>query len=102
MGRMRNLAEGIKGLAEGLATTFRVLFRKPVTEQYPEYKRPLPARSRAVIILTRDPDGEERCVACYLCSAVCPVSCISMQSAEREDGRRYPRWFRINFARCIY
>jgi len=62
----------------------------------------LPARSRARIILTRDPDGDERCVACFLCSAVCPVSCISMAGAEREDGRRYAPWFRINFARCIY
>ena len=94
--------EEIKGLAKGFATTFKHLFRRPVTEQYPEVKRMLPIRSRARIILTRDPDGDERCVACYLCSGVCPVSCISMQSAEREDGRRYPRWFRINFARCIY
>jgi NADH-quinone oxidoreductase subunit I len=94
--------EGIKALYLGFRTTFKFLFRRPVTEQYPEYKRTLPARSRAVIILTRDPDGGERCVACYLCSAVCPVSCISMQSAEREDGRRYAKWFRINFARCIY
>ena len=94
--------EGLKALIKGLATTLKILFRKPVTEQYPEVKRALPARSRAVIVLTRDPDGEERCVACYLCSAVCPVSCISMQSAQREGGRRYARWFRINFARCIY
>ena len=94
--------EATKALASGFATTFIHLFRKPITEEYPEYKRPLPARTRAVIILTRDPDGGERCVACYLCSAVCPVSCISMQSAEREDGRRYAAWFRINFARCIY
>jgi NADH-quinone oxidoreductase subunit I len=96
------MMEGLKGLAKGFGTTFKHLFRRPVTEQYPEYKRPLPVRSRARIILTRDPDGDERCVACYLCSEVCPVSCISMQSAQREDGRRYPRWFRINFARCIY
>jgi NADH-quinone oxidoreductase subunit I len=94
--------EGFKALASGFFTLFRHLFRYPVTEQYPEYNRALPARSRARIVLTRDPDGDERCVACYLCSAVCPVSCISMQSAEREDGRRYARWFRINFARCIY
>jgi NADH-quinone oxidoreductase subunit I len=94
--------EGLKALASGFFTVFKHLFRPPVTEQYPEYKRPLPARSRAVIVLTRDPDGDERCVACYLCSAACPVSCISMQSAEREDGRRYAKWFRINFARCIY
>ena len=92
----------LKGLGSGFAVTFRHLFRRPITEQYPEYKRPLPARARARIVLTRDPDGEERCVACYLCSAVCPVSCISMQAAEREDGRRWAAWFRINFARCIY
>ncbi len=93
---------GTKGLINGFFMLFIHLFRRPVTEEYPEYLRPLPVRSRARIILTRDPDGDERCVACYLCSGVCPVSCISMQSAEREDGRRYPRWFRINFARCIY
>jgi NADH-quinone oxidoreductase subunit I len=92
----------LKSFADGFVTTFKHLFRKPITEQYPEYKRPLPERTRARIILTRDPDGGERCVACYLCSAVCPVSCISMQSAEREDGRRYAEWFRINFGRCIY
>lgn len=99
---MGELLEGLKALATGFITTLRHLIRRPITEEYPEYKRPLPVRSRARIILTRDPDGDERCVACYLCSAACPVSCISMQSAEREDGRRYARWFRINFARCIY
>lgn len=99
---MTEAIEAVKALVTGFATTFKHLFRKPITEEYPEYKRPLPARSRARIILTRDPDGAERCVACYLCSAVCPVSCISMQSAEKKDGRRYAQWFRINFARCIY
>jgi NADH-quinone oxidoreductase subunit I len=96
------LWESAKAIAGGFATTLRHLFRKPITEQYPEFKRRLPARTRARIILTLDPDGGERCVACYLCSGVCPVSCISMQSAEREDGRRFAAWFRINFARCIY
>jgi NADH-quinone oxidoreductase subunit I len=99
---MTSALEALKALASGFADTFMHLFREPVTEEYPEYKRTLPARTRAVIVLTRDPDGGERCVACYLCSAVCPVSCISMQSAERADGRRYAAWFRINFARCIY
>ena len=92
----------LKALIDGFATTARHLWRKPITEQCPEFKRELPERSRARIVLTRDPDGAERCVACYLCSAACPVSCISMQSAEREDGRRYAAWFRINFGRCIY
>jgi len=99
---MSSAFEAIKALAEGFATTFKHLFRKPITEEYPEYKRPLPERTRARIILTVDPDGNERCVACYLCSAVCPVSCISMLSAQKEGGRRYAPWFRINFARCIY
>ena len=92
----------LKALVDGFATTARHLGRRPITESYPEFKRRLPERSRARIVLTRDPDGRERCVACYLCSAVCPVSCISMQSAEQADGRRYARWFRINFGRCIY
>ena len=93
---------GLLGLASSYRITFKHLFRKLLTEPYPEYKRPLPERSRARIILTRDATGEERCVACYLCSGVCPVSCISMQSAQRENGRRYAAWFRINFSRCIF
>jgi len=97
-----SLAETLKAFGCGFATTAKHLLRKPITEQYPEEKRQLPPRSRARIVLTRDPEGDERCVACYLCSAVCPVSCISMQSAQREDGRRYAAWFRINFGRCIY
>lgn len=99
---MENILEEIRALGKGFATTFKHLFRRPVTEEYPEEKRPLPERSRARFILTRDPDGKERCVACYLCSGVCPVSCISMQSMEQADGRRYASWFRINFGRCIY
>jgi NADH-quinone oxidoreductase subunit I len=99
---LQTAVEGVVGLIQGFVVTFIHLFRRPITEEYPEYKRPLPARSRARIILTRDLDAEERCVACYLCSAVCPVSCISMQSAERADGRRFAPWFRINFSRCIF
>jgi NADH-quinone oxidoreductase subunit I len=81
---------------------FLHLFRKPVTVQYPDEKPVLPARWRGRIVLTRDPDGEERCVGCYLCSAVCPVDCIALQTTEDEHGRRYPEFFRINFSRCIF
>jgi len=101
-GPIQAVWEGAKAIVAGFAMTLKHLFRKPITEEYPEFKRKLPTRTRALIILTRDPDGGERCVACYLCSAACPVSCISMQSAERADGRRFAAWFRINFARCIY
>ncbi len=78
------------------------MFHKRVTIQYPEEQAYLPPRWRGRIILSRDPDGGERCVACYLCAVVCPVECISLQSTEDETGRRYPAWFRINFSRCIF
>jgi NADH-quinone oxidoreductase subunit I len=81
---------------------FLHLFKKPVTVQYPDEKPVLPARWRGRIVLTRDPDGEERCVGCYLCSAACPVDCISLQSTQDAYGRRYPEFFRINFSRCIF
>ncbi|TAL38929.1 MAG: NADH-quinone oxidoreductase subunit NuoI [Spirochaetes bacterium] len=77
-------------------------FKRPVTVLYPEVKPALPARWRGRIVLTNDPDGKERCVACYLCAVACPVDCISLQAAEMEDGRRYPEFFRINFSRCIF
>jgi NADH-quinone oxidoreductase subunit I len=81
---------------------FLHLFRRKVTVQYPEQQPYLPPRWRGRIILSRDPDGEERCVACYLCAAACPVDCIALQKAETPDGRWYPAFFRINFSRCIF
>jgi NADH-quinone oxidoreductase subunit I len=77
-------------------------FRKRETIQYPDQQPYLPPRWRGRIVLTRDPDGEERCVACYLCAAACPVDCIALQATEDEHGRRYPEFFRINFSRCIF
>jgi NADH-quinone oxidoreductase subunit I len=90
------------GTMRSVWNVFLHLFRKKETIQYPEEKPYLPPRSRGRIILSRDPDGGERCVACYLCSAACPVDCISLQAAEDEYGRRYPLYFRINFSRCIF
>lgn len=81
---------------------FLHMFRKRVTIQYPEEKPYLAPRYRGRIILSRDPDGGERCVACYLCAVACPVDCISLQATEDETGRRYPEFFRINFSRCIF
>jgi NADH-quinone oxidoreductase subunit I len=81
---------------------FMHMFHRRETVQYPEEKPYLAPRYRGRIILSRDPDGEERCVACYLCAVACPVDCISLQATEAEDGRRYPEFFRINFSRCIF
>ena len=85
-----------------IGAMFLHTFRKRVTIQYPEEKQRLPPRWRGRIILSRDPDGKERCVACYLCAVACPVDCISLQMAIDETGRRYPSFFRINFSRCIF
>jgi NADH-quinone oxidoreductase subunit I len=77
-------------------------FRPRVTVQYPDEKPYLAPRWRGRIVLSRDPDGEERCVACYLCAVACPVDCIALQATEDKTGRRYPEFFRINFSRCIF
>ncbi|MDN5937300.1 MAG: NADH-quinone oxidoreductase subunit NuoI [Salinisphaera sp.] len=77
-------------------------FRKRDTIQYPEQRPYMPPRFRGRIVLTRDPDGEERCVACNLCAVACPVDCIALTKTEDDHGRWYPDTFRINFSRCIY
>lgn len=89
-------------LLKGLWLVFLHAFRRRVTIQYPDRKPYLAPRYRGRIILSRDPDGEERCVACYLCAAACPVDCIALQATQDETGRRYPAFFRINFSRCIF
>ncbi len=90
------------GTLLGIWKVFLHAFHRRVTVQYPEQKLPLPPRYRGRIVLTLDPDGRERCVACYLCAAACPVDCIALQATEDATGRRFPAFFRINFSRCIF
>lgn len=104
-GFFRSIKNTILGTGSVLRTmliVFSHAFHKRDTILYPEQKVPVSPRYRGRIILTRDPDGDERCVACNLCAVACPVGCISLQKAEREDGRWYPAFFRINFSRCIF
>lgn len=89
-------------LLKTIWTVFTTMFRKRATILYPEERPKIPPRWRGRIILSRDPDGKERCVACYLCAVACPVGCISLQATEDGTGRRYPATFRINFSRCIF
>ena len=96
------ILKGIGTQLRSIWIVFKHTVHKRDTVQYPEVKPYVPPRYRGRIVLTRDPDGEERCVACNLCAVACPVGCISLQKAEREDGRWYPEFFRINFSRCIF
>jgi NADH-quinone oxidoreductase subunit I len=89
-------------LLKGIWLVFLHAFRPRVTVEYPDQRPALPPRWRGRIILSRDPDGQERCVGCYLCAVACPVDCIALQATEDTSGRRYPEWFRINFSRCIF
>jgi len=95
----------IIGLFTQIRSMFMIgsnIFSRVETRSYPEEKVKLSPRYRGRIILTRNIDGRERCVACNLCAAVCPVDCISLQKSEKIDGRWYPEFFRINFSRCIF
>ena len=99
----------LKDIIFGLGTIIRSIwmtgmhaFVKRETKMYPEEKVYLSPRYRGRIILTRDPDGKERCVACNLCAVACPVGCISLQKSVTISGRWYPKFFRINFSRCIF
>ncbi|QCI25916.1 NADH-quinone oxidoreductase subunit NuoI [Buchnera aphidicola] len=82
--------------------TMKHMFAKRETRLYPDHSVYLSPRYRGRIVLTKNPDGKERCVACNLCSVVCPVSCISLQKSQNKFGRWFPLFFRINFSRCIF
>ncbi len=102
MTKIRAVLYGIYTVLRSIAMVFMHSFRPRDTVAYPEVRPYVPPRYRGRIVLTRDPDGEERCVACNLCAVACPVGCIALQKAERDDGRWYPEFFRINFSRCIF
>jgi NADH-quinone oxidoreductase subunit I len=89
-------------LLKGMGLTFRHLFRPKITIQYPEEVTPRSARFRGMHALRRYPNGEERCIACKLCEAVCPALAITIESEEREDGTRRTTRYDIDFFKCIY
>ena len=89
-------------LLKGLKLTGRQLFRPKITVQFPEEKTPQSARFRGLHALRRYPNGEERCIACKLCEAVCPAVAITIESEQREDGSRRTTRYDIDLAKCIY
>jgi NADH-quinone oxidoreductase subunit I len=90
-------------LIKGLSITGRYLFKSKITVQYPEEKTPLSNRFRGLHALRRYPNGEERCIACKLCEAVCPALAITIEAAPREhDGTRRTSRYEIDLLKCIF
>src|ERR1700726_2909737 len=89
-------------LGRGLWLTRGYLFARKVTVQFPEEKTPMSPRFRGLHALRRYPNGEERCIACKLCEAVCPAMAITIESEQREDGSRRTTRYDIDLTKCIF
>ena len=89
-------------LLKGLSVTGKYLFAKKITVQYPEEKTPQSFRFRGLHAQRRYANGEERCIACKLCEAICPALAISIESQEREDGSRRTKSYDIDLTKCIF
>ena len=93
---------------KGFGVTFKQIFKKPITQQYPEYKRPIYPRFRGRHRLWTHANGLEKCVGCSLCAAACPADCIRVVAAENtaenrvSPGERYAEVYEINMTRCIF
>ena len=86
----------------GLFITLKYFFKPKVTLKYPYEKGPLSPRFRGEHALRRYPDGEERCIACKLCEAICPAQAITIEAEEKEDGSRCTTRYDIDMTKCIY
>ena len=89
-------------LVAGFALTLRYMFKPKVTLNYPHEKGPLSPRFRGEHALRRYPNGEERCIACKLCEAICPAQAITIEAEPREDGSRRTTRYDIDMVKCIY
>jgi NADH-quinone oxidoreductase subunit I len=89
-------------LLQGLALTGRHLFARKITVQYPEERTPMSPRFRGLHALRRYANGEERCIACKLCEAVCPAMAITIESEQRDDGTRRTTRYDIDLTKCIF
>jgi NADH-quinone oxidoreductase subunit I len=92
----------IRPLIDGLRLTFKYLFAKKITLQYPDEKWPVAKRWKGRHFLPRHASGKPKCVACMLCATVCPANCIFIEAAAEPDNRKYPARYEIDLGRCIF
>ena len=92
----------LKELLKGMALTGRHFFQRKITVLFPEEKTPQSNRFRGLHALRRYPNGEERCIACKLCEAICPAQAITIEAEPREDGSRRTTRYDIDMVKCIY
>ena len=92
----------LRELIKGLALTGRYMFARKITVLFPEEKTPMSPRFRGLHALRRYPNGEERCIACKLCEAVCPAMAITIESEQRDDGSRRTTRYDIDLTKCIF
>lgn len=104
MGSMKDYVGSLflKELVKGLALTGRHFFARKITVQFPEEKTPQSPRFRGLHALRRYPNGEERCIACKLCEAICPAMAITIESEQRDDGTRRTSRYDIDLTKCIF
>ena len=104
MGSMKEIFNSLllKELFKGMSVTGRNMFARKITVRYPDEKTPQSFRFRGLHALRRYPNGEERCIACKLCEAVCPAMAITIESAQREDGSRRTTRYDIDLNKCIF
>jgi len=88
-------------LLKGLSLTGRYFFKRKITVQFPEERTPISPRFRGLLALRRYPNGEERCIACKLCEAVCPALAITIEAEPRDDGSRRTTRYDIDMFKCI-
>jgi len=104
MGSMKEIFNSLllRELLKGLSVTGRYFFARKITVQYPEEKTPQSFRFRGLHALRRYENGEERCIACKLCEAICPAMAITIEAAPRDDGSRRTTRYDIDLTKCIF
>jgi NADH-quinone oxidoreductase subunit I len=102
------IGQTVVALVKGFSVTFKTMFEKTVTENYPATPVTFQPRYRGIHVLHRDETGLEKCVGCFLCAAACPSNCIYIEAAENTEdkrisaGERYAKIYNIDYSRCIF